>query len=85
MGSKLSWSHFRKLLIVKNIDAIMYYIDICERNNLTRRQLQERINSKEYYRLSSETRNKFITKEQLNVNDLVPNPIIIKTNSLKEE
>ena len=85
MGSKLSWSHFRELLIVKNIDAIMYYIDICERNNLTRRQLQERIKNKEYDRLSNETKNKLITKEQLNVNDLVPNPIIIKTNILKEE
>ena len=85
LGSKLSWSHFRELLIVKNIDAIMYYIDICEKNNLTRRQLQERIKSKEYDRLSSETKNKLITKEQLRVNDLVPNPIIIKTNSLKEE
>lgn len=63
----------------------MYYVDICERNNLTRRQLQERIKSKEYDRLSIETKDKLITKEQLNVNDLVPNPIIIKTNSLKEE
>ena len=35
VGSKLSWSHFRELLIVKNVDEIMYYIDICERNNLT--------------------------------------------------
>ena len=85
LGSKLSWSHFRELLIVKNIDEIMYYIDICERNNLTRRQLQERIKSKEYNRLSSETKNKLITNKRLRVNDLVPNPIIIKTNSLKEE
>ena len=43
LGSKLSWSHFRELLIVKKIDEIMYYIDICEKNSLTRRQLQERI------------------------------------------
>ena len=85
LGSKLSWSHFRELLIVKNIDAIMYYIDICERNNLTRRQLQERIKSKEYDRLSSKTKNKLITKEQLKVNDLVPNPIFIKTNSMRED
>ena len=85
LGSKLSWSHFRELLIVKNIDEIMYYINICEKNNLTRRQLQERIKSKEYDRLSSETKNKLITKEQLKVNDLVPNPIIIKTNLLKED
>jgi predicted nuclease of restriction endonuclease-like (RecB) superfamily len=63
----------------------MYYIDMCERNNLTRRQLQERIKSKEYDRLNSETKNKLITKEQLKVNDLVPNPVIIKSDLLKEE
>ena len=85
MGSKLSWSHFRELLIVKNIDEIMYYIDICEKKNLSRRQLQERIKNHEYDRLSDETKNKLITKEQLKVNDLIPNPIIIKANELNEE
>ena len=39
----------------------------------------------EYDRLSDETKNKLTTKEQLKVNDLIPNPIIIKTNSLKED
>ena len=46
--SKLSWSHYIQLLSLKNEDEIMYYIGICEKNNLTRRQLQERIKSKEY-------------------------------------
>ena len=63
----------------------MYYIDICEKKNLTRRQLQERIKTQEYDRLSEETKNKLITKEQLKVNDLIPNPIIIQTNELNEE
>lgn len=85
MGSKLSWSHFRELLIVKNIDAIMYYIDICETKSLSRRQLQERIKNHEYDRLSDETKNKLTTKEQLKVNDLILNPIIIKANELNEE
>ena len=85
LGSKLSWSHFRELLIVKNIDAIMYYIDICERNNLTRRQLQERIKSKEYDRLSNETKTKLIESRELKVSDLIPNPIMIKFDSLKHE
>ena len=85
LGSKLSWSHFRELLIVKNIDAIMYYIDVCEKNNLSKRQLQERIKSREYDRLSNETKNKLITKEQLKVNDLIPNPIIIKSNLSNED
>lgn len=85
MGSKLSWSHFRELLIVKNIDAIMYYIDMCETKKLSRRQLQERIKNHEYDRLSDETKNKLTTKEQLKVNDLIINPIIIKANELNEE
>jgi len=85
VGSKLSWSHYRELMVIKNIDAIMYYINVCERYNLSKRQLQDRIKNKEYDRLSIETKNKLITKEQLKVNDLVPNPIIIKTTSLKEE
>ena len=85
LGSKLSWSHYRELLTIKNIDEIIYYIDICEKNNLSRRQLQERIKNHEYDRLSSETKIKLIESKELKVNDLVPNPIIIKTNSLKEE
>ena len=42
LGSKLSWSHFRELLSIKNVDAIKYYIIICEQNILTKRQLQEK-------------------------------------------
>ena len=84
MGSKLSWSHFRELLIVKDINAIMYYIDICEKNNLSRRQLQERIINHEYDRLSNETKTKLIELKELKVDDLIPNPIVIKSNMLKE-
>ena len=85
LGSKLSWSHYRELITIKNIDEIIYYIFICEKYNLSKRQSQERIKNHEYDRLSDNVKNKLITKEQLNVNDLVPNPIIIKTNSLKED
>ena len=85
VGSKLSWSHYRELLIVKNINAIMYYINICEANNMLRRQLQDRIKKHEYDRLSSDTKIKLIELKELKVNDLVPNPIIIKSNLLKNE
>ena len=85
LGSKLSWSHYRELITIKNIDEIIYYIFICEKYNLSKRQLQERIKNHEYNRLSENAKNKLITKEQLNVNDLVPNPIIIKSNSLKDD
>ena len=84
LGSKLSWSHYRELLTIKNIDAIMYYIDICEKNNLSKRQLQERIRKHEYDRLSNETKTKLIESKELKVDDLIPNPIAIKSNMLKD-
>ena len=83
--SKLSWSHYREILSLKDIDEIKYYLNECENKNLTQRQLHELIRQKSYNRLSTEVKNKLIKKEQLRVNDLIPNPIIIKSNQLKEE
>jgi predicted nuclease of restriction endonuclease-like (RecB) superfamily len=85
LWSKLSWSHYREVLSLKDIDEIKYYLNECESKNLTQRQLHELIKQKSYNRLSVEVKNKLITKEQLRVNDLVPNPIIVKSNTLKEE
>ena len=81
--SKLSW-HYRKVLSLKDINDVRYYLNECENKNLTIKQLQEKIGNDQYNRLSYETKNKLIKKEQLNVDDLVPNPILIKNNLLKE-
>ena len=85
MWSKLSWSHYREVLSLKDINEIKYYLNECESKNLTQRQLHELIKQKTYSRLSIEVKNKLINREQLKVNDLIPNPINIKINSLKEE
>lgn len=85
MVSKLSWSHYIQLLSCNNIEEIIYYINITISKNLNKRQLQEKIKNNEYNRLSNETKNKLINQEQLKVNDLIPNPIIIKSNQLKDE
>ena len=84
LGSKLSWSHYRELLTIKNIYSIIYNIGICEKNSLSKRQLQERIRNHEYDRLSNETKTKLIESKELKVDDLIPNPIVIKSNMLKE-
>ena len=78
MWSKLSWSHYREVLSLKNINEIKFYLNECESKNLTQRQLHELIKHKTYSRLSSESKNKLITKEKLKVSDLVPNLIIVK-------
>jgi len=84
VGSKLSWSHYRELLVIRNMDEVKYYIDICEKNNLSKRELQEKIKRHEYDRLSEETKNKLIESKKLKVDDLIPDPII-KANSLNEK
>lgn len=43
--SKLSWSHYIQLLSLKNIDEIIYYINVTINNNLNKRELQEKINN----------------------------------------
>ena len=82
MGTILSWSHYRQLMLLKNIDEIKYYISICEKNRLNKRQLEERIKSHEYDRLSDDTKNKLREEKELTIGDLVPNPIIVKVNSI---
>ena len=76
--SKLSWTTFLLLMPLKDRNKIIYYINITIRNNLSKRQLQERIKNKEYERLPEETKNKLITKEESKVEDFIKNPIIIK-------
>lgn len=78
--SKLSWSHYIQLLSIKDIDEIIYYVNATLNNNLNKRELQERIKNNEYNRLSDETKNKLMRLERLKVDDLVPNPILIRTN-----
>ena len=85
MWTKLSWSHYREVLTIKNINEIRYYLNECESKNLTQRQLHELIKQNAYNRLDNETKIKLINKATLKVNDLIPNPIIIKSNVLKEE
>ena len=75
--TQLNWSHYLLLISLKNYDEIIYYINIAKNNNLSQRELQEKIKNNEYNRMSIETRNKLIYEEKLEVKDLVPNPILI--------
>ena len=78
---ELTWSHYIELLPLKNKDVMNYYIDITLKNNLSTRQLRERIKNKEYERLDDNTKLKLINQEELSVEDIIKNPIIIKSNA----
>ena len=79
MWTQLTWSHIRELLPLKDENAIGYYLNSAINLSLTQRELSEKIKSKEYERLGEETKNKLITNEELKLPDLVPNPILIKS------
>ena len=58
-----------------------YYISVIEKQNLSIRQLRDRIKSKEYERLPNKTRTKIIKKANSTIQDLIKNPIIIKNKT----
>ena len=80
LPAQLTWSHYTELLIVKNTNEIDYYIKISIDQNLSYRELHQKIKSKEYERLSAETKEKLIKQEEIKINDLVKNPILIRNN-----
>ena len=80
LSAKLSWSHYDEILRFDDINKIKYYIKRIEEQNLFVRQLRQRIKSNEYERLDESTKNKLITKEEVNVVDFVKNPIMIRNS-----
>jgi predicted nuclease of restriction endonuclease-like (RecB) superfamily len=77
----LSWSHWIEILSLKDINKIKYYVSQCMIFNLTTRDLRNRIKSNEYERLPNETKVKLMKKEEPTIQDLIPNPIVIKNRN----
>ena len=80
LSAKLSWSHYCEILWFDE-NKFQYYVKVAELNNLSIRQLRERIKSKEYERLPESTKDKLINYDESNIVDFVKNPIIIKNSS----
>ena len=78
VSDKLSYSHYCEIMWL-NIDEINYYIKIVEEQNLSVRELRERIKSKEYERLDDKTKLKLKNQKNLEIKDFIKNPIILKT------
>ena len=78
LSDQLTWTHYREMLSIKDTNEINYYIRIAEQQNLSVRELRERIKNKEYERLDDKTKEKLIKREKKKVNDFIKNPILIK-------
>lgn len=81
LSAQLSWSHYCELLTLESIDKIDYYMKISEQQNLSVRQLREKIKLNNYERLPIDTKNKLINNNNLNIVDFIKNPLIIKNSN----
>ena len=81
---QLSWSHYRLLITLDNIDEINYYSNIAVNNLYSVRKLDEKIKSREYKRLPLDIRNKINHNEEINVLGLVKNPLMIRKSDNSE-
>ena len=77
---QLTWSHYIELLNIEDINKINYYIKITEEQNLSYRELHNKIKNNEYERLDDNTKNNLINKEESSVVDFVKNPIIVRNS-----
>lgn len=84
VSAKLSWSHYDEILRFDDINKIAYYTKISEKQNLSIRQLREKIKSNEYERLPETTKNKIINRDKSSIVDFVKNPIVIRNNKSYE-
>lgn len=80
LSHQLTWSHYVEIIKLNNPNQINYYIFITEKNNLSIRELRNKIKNNEYERLDSETKNKMIKQEKQEIKDFIKHPILIKNS-----
>jgi len=90
--SKLSWSHNRLIMRVKNAKARLYYLEESIAGNWSVRQLQRNINSQYYQRLLSTTENQIASpqtftlprKNNLNTKEFFKDPYVLEFLNIAE-
>ena len=80
VSSELSWSHYQELIMISDDSVRLYYQKMSIVQNLSVRELRERIKSKEYERIGYKEE-----LEEPKINTLIKNPIVIKTDMEIEE
>lgn len=81
MSHQLTWSHYCEILPIKEESKRNYYINISINQNLSIRELRNKIKNNDYKRLGFvEKENIKLNSEINNVSDLIKNPILIRNN-----
>jgi len=85
VSQQLTYGHYVELLPFNDINKVKYYINLTEQQNLSIRQLRQRIRNNEYERLPEDTKRQLIGDKDTNILDFVKNPILIKNNFNSED
>ena len=83
---KLSWSHYRSILPIKEEGKRNYYINLVIQNTLSVNELKEAIKNKSYERLTKEDKEniKLIDEDyKPNILDMIKDPIILSCKDKK--
>ena len=84
LGHILTWTNIRLLLPIKNVNKRNYYINMCIKRNLSKRELEKEIKNNSFERLSLVDKEniKLISdkNEVLTIKDALKDPVLITIN-----
>ena len=85
LNPKLTWTHYRYILSIKNPNERNYYINQVILNNLSVRDLRREIKNKSFDRLSYADKNNIeviteANETNLSIMDMIKDPIILKSD-----
>ena len=84
LGHQLTWTNIRLLLPIKNENKRNYYINMCIKKNLSKRELEKEIKNNSFERLSLADKEniKLISdkNEVLTIKDTLKDPVLITIN-----
>ena len=81
VSHQLSWSHYYSILSIKNENKRNYYINISIKQNLSVRQLREKVKNNEYERLEYKDNIEIIdNNKEITIKDMIKDPIHININ-----
>ena len=86
VSPKLTWTHYRYILPIKNENERNYYINLVILNNLSVRELRKEIKNKAFDRLSYADKNNIeiisdTNNTTLSIKDMIKDPIILKSDN----
>ena len=83
MATQLTWSHYTELLSIKDNSKLQYYLNISMNENLSKREVRNRIKNNEYERLPEETKDKLVNDIALDLCQVFRHDFLSKSTVFK--